>query len=97
MLSVSYTAAERLDHMLADAMLADAEVPEDAVIRVVVEDGEFGLKIDTLQPGDTTFDHLEKVVLAIDEQVSKLLADRKLDVNVRGEKPELILIERLEE
>ncbi len=32
MLSVSYTAAERLDHMLADA-----EVPEDAVIRFVLD------------------------------------------------------------
>ena len=92
MLSVSYTAAERLDHMLADA-----EAPEDAVIRFVLDGDRFNLGIDTVRPGDTTFDHLEKVVLAIDEQVSKLLADRKLDVKVRGEKSELILIERLEE
>ncbi len=92
MLSVSYTAAERLDHLLADS-----EAPEDAVIRFVRDGDGFDLGIDRVRPGDTTFDHLEKVVLAIDEQVSKLLADRKLDVNVRGEKPELILIERLEE
>ncbi len=97
MLSVSYTASERLDHMLADAMLADAEVPEDAVIRLVLDGDGFNLGIDKVRSGDTTFDHLEKVVFAIDVQVSKLLADKKLDVKVRGEKPELILIERLEE
>ena len=92
MLSLSYTADERLDHMLADS-----EAPEDAVMRFVLDGNGFNLGIDTVRPGDTTFDHLEKVVLAIDEQVSKLLADRKLDVNISGEKSELILIERLEE
>ena len=92
MLSVSYTAAEHLAHMLADA-----NAPEDAVIRFVLDGDRFKLGVDTVKPGDTTFDHLKKVVLAIDEQVSKLLADRKLDVNVRGEEPELILFERLEE
>ena len=92
MISVSYTAAERLDQMLADA-----EAPEDAVIRFVRDGDGFDLGIDRIRPGDTTFDHLEKVVLVIDEQVSKLLADRQLDVNVRGDKPELILTERREE
>ena len=92
MLSLSYTAAERLDHMLADA-----EAREDAVIRFVLDGKGFNLGIDTVRPGDTTFDHLEKVVLAIDEQVSKLLADSKLDVNAMGEKPALVLIEQLQE
>ncbi len=91
MLSISYTAAERLDQMLAEA-----EAPEDAVIRFVRDGDGFDLGIDRVRSGDTTFDHLEKVVLAIDEQVSKLLADRKLDVNVRGEKSELVMIEQLE-
>ena len=92
MLSVSYTASERLYHMLADA-----EAPGDAVIRFVHDGKGFNLRIDKVRSGDTTFDHLEKVVFAIDAKVSKLLADKKLDVKVRGEKPELILIERLEE
>ena len=92
MLSVSYTAAERLDQMLAEA-----EAPEDAVIRFVRDGDGFDLGIDRVRPGDTTFDHLEKVVLAIDEQVSKLLADSKLDVNAMGEEPALVLIEQLEE
>jgi len=97
MLSVSYTAAERLDHILAAAKVADDEVPEDAVIRFVLDGDGFTFGIDKVRSGDTTFDHLEKVVLTIDEQASKVLADKKLDVSVRDEKPKLILIERIEE
>ncbi len=89
MLTVSYTAGEHLD-----LMLAEANVPDDAVVRVVVEGDVISLEIDTARPGDTTFDHAEKVVLAIDEQVSELLADMKLDVKVTGE---LVLIEQPEE
>ncbi|MCH7685490.1 MAG: hypothetical protein IH899_02205 [Planctomycetes bacterium] len=38
-----------------------------------------------------------KTVLAIDEQVSELLADMKLDVKVTGEESQLVLTEQLEE
>ena len=89
MLALSYTASEHLD-----LLLAEANAPDDAAIRLVLEGDGFSLKIDTPRPGDTTFDHAEKVVLAIDEQVSELLADMKLDVKVTGE---LVLIEQLEE
>ncbi len=92
MLSVTYTASEYLD-----LLLAETNAPNDTAIRLVVEGAGLRLEIDVPRSGDTTFDHLERVVLAIDEQVSEFLADRKLDVTVRDEKPELILIERLEE
>ncbi len=92
MLTVSYTASEYMD-----LMLAEAEVPDDAVIRVVVEGRGVDLGIDIVRPGDTTFDHGGKVVLAIDEQASELLADRKLDLRVTGEESQLVLIEQLEE
>ena len=92
MLSLSYTAAERLDHMLADA-----EAHEDAVIRVVVEDGQFGLEIDTVQPGDTTFAHAERTVLAIDAQLSDSLADQRLDLHVEDDQPELVIVEQPQE
>ena len=92
MLTVIYTAGEHLD-----LMLAEANVPDDAAIRVVVEGDVISLEIDTARPGDITFDHGEKVVLAIDEQVSELLADMKLDVKVTGEESELVLTELLEE
>jgi len=35
-----------------------------------------------------------KTVLAIDEQVSELLANQKLDVDVTGDQPELTLMEQ---
>ncbi len=89
MLALSYTASEHLD-----LLLAEANAPDDAAIRLVLEGDGFSLEIDTARPGDTTFDHAEKVVLAIDEQVSELLADMKLDVKVTGE---LVLIVQLEE
>lgn len=89
MLNLSYTAGEHLAHILADA-----NAPDDAVIRIAVEDGKLELETDTVRPGDTTFVHAEKTVLAIDGLVSRLLADNKLDVEVTGDQPELIMIER---
>ena len=91
MLNLSYTAGEHLAHMLADA-----DAPDDAVIRISVEDGELELATDTVRPGDTTFTHAEKTVLAIDDQISRLLENNKLDVNVTDDQPELIMIDRLE-
>ncbi len=92
MLIVSYTAGEHLD-----LMLAEANAPDDAVVRVVVEGRRVDIGIDIVRPGDTTFDHGGKVVLAIDEQVSELLADMQLDVKVTGEESQLVLSEQLEE
>ncbi len=92
MLTVSYTASEHLD-----LMLAEANVPDDAVVRVVVEGRGVDLGIDMVRPGDTTFDHGEKVVLVIDEDTSELLADWKFDVKGMGEESKLVLIEQLEE
>ncbi len=77
MFSVSYTASE-----LLALMLAQAEAPNDAVIRLVAGNGKLGLEMNTVQPGDTTFAHAEKTVLAIDEQISESLADQKLDVKL---------------
>ena len=103
MLTLSYFAGEYLD-----LMLAEADAPDDAVIRLVLEGNkfslefsieisEFSIEIDTVRPGDTTFDHGGKVVLAIDKQTSELLTDMHLDVEVTGEKSQLVLNEQLEE
>ena len=92
MLTLSYTAGERLG-----LMLAETNAHGDAVIRVIVEGDVISLKIDTARLGDTTFDHEGKVVLAIDEQVSELLSDMQFDVKVTGEESELVLTEQLEE
>jgi len=90
MLTVSYTAGEHLD-----LMLAEANAHDDAAIRVVVKGDVISPEIDTARFGDTTFDHEGKVVLAIDEQVSELLADRNLDVKVTGVESQLVLTEQL--
>ena len=92
MLNVSYTAVERLG-----LMIAEANVPDDAVVRVVVEGRGVNLGIDIVRPGDTTFDHGGKVVLVIDEQTGEFLADMYLDVEVTGEESQLVLAEQLEE
>ena len=92
MLILSYAASEYLD-----LMLVEADAPNDAVVRMAVEGRGFDIGIDRVRPGDTTFDHGEKVVLAIDEQVSELLADWKLDVQGMGEESKLVLIEQFEE
>ena len=89
MLTISYTAGDRLVLMLAESNATD-----DAAIRFVVEGDRLDLEIDTPRPGDTTFDHEEKVVLAIDEQVSRVLATMRLDVEVTGDKPKLKLMEQ---
>ncbi len=93
MLTLSYTASELLDQWLS----SDDEAPDDAVIRLVAKDDQIGLVIDTIQSGDETFAHAEKTVLAIDEQISRLLANKKLDVEVTGDKPELAVMEQQEE
>ncbi len=90
MLSLSYTAGEHLAHELAQA-----NAPEDAVIRVVVEEGQLGLIIDTVQPGDTTFAHAERTVLAIDAQISESLADKRLDLDVVDDQPQLVIVKQL--
>ena len=92
MLSLSYTAGEHLAYMLASA-----NAPENAVVRVVVEDGEFELKTDTVRPGDTTFAHAERTVLAIDAQISGSFADKRLDLHVVDDQPELVIVEQLQE
>ena len=92
MLTLSYTAQEHFARLLADA-----EAPDDAVIRLVSENNGIGLAIGTVESGDVTFAHADKAVLAIDEQVSELLANKKIDVRVTDDHSELVLIEQLEE
>ncbi len=56
MFTLSYAASEHLA-----LQLAQDEAPDDAVIRLVANDGGFRLAIDTVQPGDATFAHNEKI------------------------------------
>ena len=89
MLVLSYEASEYFA-----LMLAQSEAPDAAVIRLVAKDDEIGFAIDAARPGDETFAHAEKTVLAIDEQISELLANKKLVVEFTGDEPELRLMEQ---
>ena len=66
------------------------------MFRLVVKNHEIGLEIGTVQPGDSTFAHGEKIVLVIDEEVSESVADITLDALVEGDSSDLVLIERFE-
>ena len=63
---------------------------------MVVINHEIGLEIDTVQLGDSTFAHDERIVLVIDEEVSESVADITLDALVEGDSSDLVLIERFE-
>ncbi len=91
MLTVSHAASDLLAQMLSND-----ESSDDAVFRLVVKNHEIELEIGTVQPGDSTFTHDEKVVLVIDEEVSESVADITLDALVERDSSDLVLIERFE-
>ncbi len=88
--------------------LAEAEAPDDAVVRLLIEEkpvdgrkqpspveGEeqrLTLQVDKVRPGDATFDHGGRTVLVVNEQISELLADKTLDVKDTDEGPKLALL-----
>ncbi len=91
MLTVSHAKSDLLAQMLSND-----ESSDDAVFRLVVKNHEIKLEIGTVQPGDSTFTHDEKVVLVIDEEVSESVADITLDALVESDSSDLVLIERFE-
>ncbi len=82
MLNVTNNASAHMNQLLENA-----NAPEDAALRFVIEGNTLGLKLDNERSGDTSFSHEEKTVLVLDEQVSQLLDDRTLDVE-EGEQGE---------
>ncbi len=63
------------------AILDEERVPVEAAVRFVKEEDGFAMGPDTARPGDVTFEHEGRTVLLLDEQVSGLLAAKRLDVN----------------
>jgi len=72
-------------------MIAEADVPDDVAFRMTPQDDGFNFELVKPYPGDVTFAHAEKIVLAIDEQVSESLAKFLLDVEFVDEEPNLFL------
>ena len=50
------------------------------------------LRLDKVRPDDATFDHAGRTVLMFNEQISELLADKRLDVEDTDEGPKLTLL-----
>lgn len=84
MLTVTEPAAAYLSQLLEKA-------PEEAVVRFVPQQNGLGLEFGTEMPGDTTFNHDEKTVLALDTSVAKALNDRTLDVQSTEQEVQLKL------
>ncbi len=61
-------------------LLDQAQAPEGAAARVVIEDEGLTLSIDHPQEGDETFEHEGRTVLLLAPQVAEALDGQTLDV-----------------
>ncbi len=61
------------------AMLEQAEAPDEAAARFVIEGTQLRLTIDERQTGDARVDHAGRTVLVLDPRVAKLLRHHQLD------------------
>ena len=84
MLQVSMPAAARMAHLL------NAK-PENAVLRIVRRDQRLRLRLGTVRPGDQTFAHDGRVVLALDERLGTKLTFGQIELRETDEGPRLRL------
>jgi len=84
MLKVSVPAAARMAHLL------DAK-PGNAVLRIIRHKQRLRMRLDRLRPGDQTFAHNGRVVLALDRRLGTTLALRQLDIRETDAGPRLRL------
>jgi hypothetical protein len=77
---------------LADK-LAQKSVGDDVALRFTRQDHRRGwtLRLDKPVPSDATFSHEGRIVLVLDEQSSRLLRNRMLDIRESDEGPRLRL------
>lgn len=84
MLKVSSSAAARM------AVLLTAK-PERSVLRIVRADDRFRMRVGHVRPGDETFAHAGRVVLALEPRIAKSLSLRELDLRNTAGGPRLRL------
>ena len=84
MLLVTTPAAARMAHLL------NAK-PGNSVLRIVREKQRLRLRLGIVRPGDQTFAHDGRVVLALDQTVGTSLSLRQLDLRQTDEGPRLRL------
>ena len=84
MLKVSAPAAARMADLLNDR-------PDDAVLRIVRREDRLRMRFGELHPGDATFAHKGRIVLAIEPRVATSLSLRQLDLRQTAAGPRLRL------
>jgi len=84
MLKVSDRAAQRMAHLLNAKS-------DRSVLRIIRRDDRLRMQFGHLLPGDQTFAHEGRVVLAIDKQIGKSLELRNLDLSQTRTGPRLRL------
>jgi hypothetical protein len=65
--------------------------PENAVLRIVRQDQRLRLRLGIVRPGDQTFVHDGRVVLAIDERLGTKLGQRQIELRETDDGPRLRL------
>lgn len=80
----------------AAARMSDLLVPraDDAVLRIVRRDGRFRLRVSQVRPGDRTFAHGGRVVLALDPGTNDSLSRGSLNLRETAAGPRLKLTSR---
>jgi Fe-S cluster assembly iron-binding protein IscA len=84
MLTISTPAAARMAQLLS----AKAE---NKVMRIIRRDDRLRMQVSLLRPGDQTFVHDGRVVLALDQLLNKTLSRRELDLRQTHAGPRLRL------
>ena len=75
MVTLTYTAGERMAYMISEHQAHD-----DVVIRIKFTQGGVEMQPDKMRPGDETFDHNGNIVLVLDQPTSKLLGNKTIDL-----------------
>lgn len=86
MLNVTVPARDRLSFKLSSRKAA-----EDVAMRVTRKPGGWRLRPDHARPADTAITHEGRIVLLLDEQVSRRMTRRTLDVVETDAGPRLTL------
>jgi Fe-S cluster assembly iron-binding protein IscA len=70
-------------------VLEEAKASPDTAVRLAVDGDGLESKLDTVRPGDTTYNHEGRKVLLLDTRASRVLADRTMDVQTTEDGPRL--------
>ncbi len=75
MVTITYSAAEHIAWTLSEHQVRD-----DVVLRIELTKGGVEMQPDKMRPDDEKLDHNGKVVLVLDQQTSRLLGNKTIDL-----------------